>query len=559
MIAMRVTIAILLFLGLGCQVWTQHLAAYYAYQPALGAPLWTAQVGTQTQRLYAPWKGLVWQWRWRTRQPLVLGSGGVLLVVVALAFVRTRQSEQPAAMTGHGNAVWAGMRAIRQAGLFAKQGIVLAYVWQGLWRRTLRFNGEENVLIVGPPRSGKGIGPFICTLLDLEEGHTITVDIRGETYDATAGWQARRGARVIRFSLSQPGSARFSLPQAMRQRTPYAFRDAATIAELHIDPSGDMVLKEPHWGPVARALLTCALLYEVETNPIPTMAHIAQYWSMPDEKATDALEMIVHTTIQPAVAQLGQEVLNKTEREMSGVLSTMMRGLFLYRDPIMATNTATCDFRLEDFTQHHRWQALYFVMSDSEIAYLSPFIRAFLTLATQRWMENDGTGRHHITFLFDEFPSFGKMGTFVKDLAKMGGKGIQTLLGVQNMPQLKDLYGDPDLVVEACKVRMYFAANGTTTGGAIARQTGTGTATTIQESRKRWGWVWFIDDSRTQQHQQHARHLVTADEATQIPQRRAVIQVTEHPPVWGRKLRYWQRWKWKQRSRLMPPGGRING
>jgi len=230
----------------------------------------------------------------------------------------------------------------------------------------------------------------------------------------------------------------------------------------------------------------------------------------------------------------------------------MMTQLFLFRDPALAANTATCDFRLEDFTRHDAWTSLYIVLSPGEEEYLRPFLRMFLRLALQRWLELSAH-RHRITLLLDEFNSWGRIPFFVSNLAVLGGRGIRTLLAVQNIPQLTATYGDADLITEQCKVRAYFGANGQSTGREISRQTGTGTATTVQTSYRANGWSWAMADSRTQQEQQHGRPLLTESEAMQIPEDRVVIQVSGHPPIWGKKLRFWEHRTWRKRSQIPAP------
>jgi type IV secretion system protein VirD4 len=541
------------------QLFTQSLAYQARYAPALGRPLTTVQVFQRSHGVYAPWQGAVWAWRWGQSAPDVLRMAGLLaslpLVLGGLLVRRQREGGTeagPPPLTGHGTTRWATWRDICQAGLHTPTGIVLGKVrrpWGWGWHR-LRFDGEENVLLVGPQRAGKGTGVIIPTLLDQRAGHLLIVDVRGETYTATAGSQARRGARVVRLSLTQPGSARFSLPQAIRRGTPHEFFDAASIAEMHIDAGGGKE-DHDHWEKTSKSFLTCALLYEVHTRPMPTMSHVASFWSQPGQQARDLLGYVVrHAPTQP-IAELGQEVLNKTEREASGVLSSMMKELFVYRDPTIAANTSTCDFRLEDFTRHTRWLSLYLVQSPGEEEHVRPFLRAFLRLALQRWLEIGDT-THQITLLLDEYVSFGHLPFMAHNLAVLGGRGIRTLLAVQNIPQLR-IYGHPDVITEQCKVRVFFAANGQTTGQEISRQTGTGTATTMQESQRAEGWSWLIADSRTRQEQKHSRPLLTDAEAMQIPEDTAVIQYTGHPPIWAKKIRFWEHRDWKALSAKPAP------
>lgn len=60
--------------------------------------------------------------------------------------------------------------------------------------------------------------------------------------------------------------------------------------------------------------------------------------------ATPHLETGVH----PVVASAARELLNKSENERSGVLSTAMSFLGLYRDPVVTKITARSDWRIPD-------------------------------------------------------------------------------------------------------------------------------------------------------------------------------------------------------------------
>ena len=85
-------------------------------------------------------------------------------------------------MQGHGTTTWATQegRAAGETVCPARAGA------RELPGRVLRFDGQENVLLVGPQRAGKGTGIIIPSLLELEE-HTVVIDVRGETWRDTAG------------------------------------------------------------------------------------------------------------------------------------------------------------------------------------------------------------------------------------------------------------------------------------------------------------------------------------------------------------------------------------
>ncbi|MBU2821931.1 type IV secretory system conjugative DNA transfer family protein, partial [Acidithiobacillus caldus] len=60
------------------------------------------------------------------------------------------------------------------------------------------------------------------------------------------------------------------------------------------------------------------------------------------------------TQVHPVIAQSAREMLNKADNEKSGVISTMMSFLSLYRDPIVAKWTEYSDFRITDLQDADR-------------------------------------------------------------------------------------------------------------------------------------------------------------------------------------------------------------
>jgi type IV secretion system protein VirD4 len=433
----------------------------------------------------------------------------------------------------------------------SKTGIVLG----SFGGRTLRFDGEENVLLVGGQRQGKGVGIIIPTLLELRE-HVIVIDVRGQTWNDTAGWcgSAAHGGRALRLQLTQPGSTRKNLLDEIR-KGPSEFRDAAMLAEMAVNPNADPRFTNEHWKQTSRAVLTCGMLYEKHRCWRPTMSNIASFWTRPGTTMVQTLTHIVETAPTKEVAELAQEVLIKGAREGAGVVSSMMTQLFVFRDPLIQENTRTSDFMLDDFLRPTPpWTALYLVLTPGEEEFVRPFMRMLLRLACQRWME-ESPQKCRITLIMDEFTSLGQMQFFEENLARLGGRGIRTLLAVQNIPQL-DIYGTPARITEQCKVRCYFGAQGPTTGRAIQHEVGTGTATTKQESQRSEGWSWLMADSQTIQEQQHARPLLTESEATEIPDDTMIIKKTGAPPIWAKKLRFYTKRRWRTRSQIPAPAWR---
>src|SRR3546814_6241601 len=69
----------------------------------------------------------------------------------------------------------------------------------------------------------------------------------------------------------------------------------------------------------------------------------------------------------PVIASAARELLNKSDNERSGVLSTAMSFLSLYRDPVVAEVTRRCDWRIVDIVGSKHPTTLYLVVPPSDI------------------------------------------------------------------------------------------------------------------------------------------------------------------------------------------------
>src|SRR3546814_19822642 len=90
----------------------------------------------------------------------------------------------------------------------------------------------------------------------------------------------------------------------------------------------------------------------------------------------------------PVVASAAREVLNKSDNERSGVLSTAMSFLGLYRDPTVAEVTSRCDWRIADLIAAEHPVSLYLVVPPSDISSMKPLLRLILHQIGRRLPES---------------------------------------------------------------------------------------------------------------------------------------------------------------------------
>lgn len=537
-------------------VWsaTQWTAAALDYQPRLGSP-WFTILDTP---FYYPWKLFEWWFFFDAYATRVFDVGGAIaggsgllasLVAIAMSVWRSRQSQR---VTTYGSARWAEPADVSKAGLNRLAGVFL-----GLYRgQYLRHDGPEHVLSFAPTRSGKGVGLVIPTLLSWPAS-VVVHDIKGENWQLTAGWRSCF-SHCLLFNPTDSRSAAYN-PLLEVRRGAHEVRDVQNIADILVDPEGALERRN-HWEKTSHALLVGAILHVLYAVEDKTLRGVANFLSDPACPFEVTLYRMMTTkhlgdAPHPVIASAAREVLNKSDNERSGVLSTAMSFLGLYRDPTVAAVTSRCDWRIADLIASPHPVSLYLVVPPSDISRTKPLIRLVLNQIGRRLTESldgsDGIARRHkLLLMLDEFPALGRLDFFETALAFMAGYGIRSFLIAQSLNQIDKAYGLNHSILDNCHVRIAFATNDERTAKRISETLGT--ATELRAQRNYAGhrlapWLGHLMVSR----QETARPLLTPGEVMQLPADDAVVMVGSQPPIRAKKLRYYADANFRQR--VMPP------
>lgn len=537
-------------------VWaaTQWTAAALGYQVRLGAP-WFDFFGTP---VYHPWRLFEWWFFFDAYAPHVFlkggaiaGSSGLVAVVVAIGMSVWR-SRLARRVTTYGSARWADAAEVRAAGLAGPAGVFLGQ----FERQYLRHEGPEHVLTFAPTRSGKGVGLVVPTLLSWPASAVIH-DIKGENWAITAGWRSRF-SHCLLFNPTDAKSAAYN-PLLEVRRGAHEVRDVQNIADILVDPEGALERRN-HWEKTSHALLVGAILHVLYAGEDKTLRGVANFLSDPACPFEVTLHRMMTThhlgeAPHPVVASAAREVLNKSDNERSGVLSTAMSFLGLYRDPTVAEVTSRCDWRIADLIAAEHPVSLYLVVPPSDISRTKPLIRLILNQIGRRLTESldgsDGVARKHkLLLMLDEFPALGRLDFFESALAFMAGYGLRAFLISQSLNQIDKAYGQNHSILDNCHVRVTFATNDERTAKRISETLGT--ATELRAQRNYAGhrlapWLGHLMVSR----QETARPLLTPGEVMQLPADEAVVMVSGHPPIKAQKLRYYADANFQRR--VLPP------
>ena len=532
---------------------TQWTAFRLGFQPQLGNP-WFELAGWP---VYYPPAFFWWWFSFDAYAPtifvegaFVAASGGLIAIAAAILMSIIRAREARGVAT-YGSARWAEDREIRSAGLLGPDGVVLGrYV-----RDYLRHDGPEHVLCFAPTRSGKGVGLVVPTLLTWP-GSCIVHDIKGENWTLTAGFRAKHG-RVLLFDPTNAKSSAYNPLLEVRQGE-WEVRDVQNIADILVDPEGSLD-KRNHWEKTSHSLLVGAILHVLYAEPDKTLAGVANFLSDPRRPVEATLRAMMDTPhlgeagVHPVIASSARELLNKSENERSGVLSTAMSFLGLYRDPVVARVTARCDWRIADLVGSRQPVTLYLVVPPSDINRTKPLIRLILNQIGRRLTEELTTSgkRHRLLLMLDEFPALGRLDFFESALAFMAGYGLKGFLIAQSLNQIERAYGPNNAILDNCHVRVSFATNDERTAKRVSDALGT--ATELRDSTNYAGhrlapWLGHLMVSR----QETARPLLTPGEIMQLPPTDEIVMVAGTPPIRAIKARYFEDARLQERI-LTPP------
>ncbi len=429
-------------------------------------------------------------------------------------------------------------------------------------------------------------------------------DIKGENWAKTAGYRQQMGQTCFKFSpVEEEASNRFNPLAEVRLGTARDVSDAENISKMLIQTTAIENASDKYWQEAAESITTGMILhvcYEAAAaGRVACLADLARVYMRPGSSFRETLQEAMacphdpenkykwtmpngaRTDTHPVVKERVQQMLNKEDKDFSGVLSNATTALSIYTDPLVARNTAASDFRVRDLVEHA--VSLYLIVPPSDKDRLRPLIRLVFTLIVNRLTEKMDFqhGAHQanpykLLFLIDEFPSLQRMDIFSKALSYMAGYGLKAYLITQDIRQIIDEYGPNESIVSNCQVRVAFAPNQLETAELLSKMTGTQTIqkATFNYSGSRLSPVMDHINATVDQIE---RPLLTPDEVARIkpPKKKGVgkderivepgdmlIFVAGQYPIYGTQMLYFFDPVFLERAKLASPtelGSLVSG
>jgi type IV secretion system protein VirD4 len=433
--------------------------------------------------IYPPHALIVWQARFG-RRPGVAGTlhaAWAVTAAVALAgswsvilFWRRRRAGWPSA--SHGSARWG-----RGEALGGERGLVLGRSDRSL----LRLDGPGHVLTVAPTRSGKGVSCVIPNLLDYP-GSVVVTDPKGENYAVTARWRRAEGHAVHALDPFDVvgGTASYNPMELVDPASPDVADDARLLADMLILPEGREG-EQAFWNEEARALLTGLMLHVAASAPpeLCTLTHVRRLLTLPPDAAQQLLaDMRLSEACHGLVARAAARLLQKAERERSGVVSTAQSHTHFLDSPRMARALGASSL---DFGSLKRDRvSVYLILPAERLDGYARWLRLMIACGLLATSRTQGQPEERVLFLLDEFAHLRRMHPVQRDIGLAGGYGVRFWLVLQDLSQLRSTYSDtwPTFLAN-CDVLQAFGTNDWDTAEYLSKMTGETTVRVTSENR----------------------------------------------------------------------------
>jgi len=424
--------------------------------------------------------------------------------------------------------------------------------------RLLRYDGPAHLITLAPTRAGKGVGTVIPNLLGVDRS-VLVIDPKGENARIAGEARRRLGTTHVLdpFEVSGMPSAAYNPLDRLTPDSLDLGEDAASLTEaLVMDPPGQVT--EAHWNEEAKAILGGLIMFCVchEDRDRRCLATVREYLTLPPEKLRALLELMQDSDAAGGlIARAANRFLGKADREAASVLSNAQRHTHFLDSPRIAKVTSRSDFHFSDLCHritsvflvlppnrmdaYSRWlrllvsQALQDIARDAEVSQKPSGSSPALSGASTASVSATGRLKAPTLFLLDEFAALGRLEAVERAMGLMAGYGLQLWPILQDMSQLKDLYGErAGTFIANAGVQQVFGVNDFETAKWLSQMIGQETTGFQTDSYK-------PGDNPSFSNNLTGRDLLTPDEIMQMPPDLQLLRVQGQPSALAQKLRYY--------------------
>lgn len=434
-----------------------------------------------------------------------------------------------------------GGKIIKVPGRFTQRGSGRKAKWkpklvggQKLW-----IDGDDvGGFVIGPPRSGKGASLIVPNCL-LWPDSLIVLDMRGETYEATAGYR-QKFSRVVRFSPADekgetekynpldfvsldPDQRDIDINSIAAALLPTPKNDAYWIQDGRALFSGvvSWVLENPDVAPMDKNIGT--VLRIIEGTELPLRDWLLQEAGTGHETKSDWIGYFTRSCLARFAVM--------ADKQFDGVYGTLAAAVKPFKNERILRATATSTFDIRAMRRENI--SLYLDFRIQQVASIGPIFNVLMTQFMD-YMSRDMMQRHEkrVLVLLDEFQNLGKLENALTVATVLGGYGIPTWFFVQSLRSIDNVYTREgrQTLVNAARAQIFFGAQDPEDQRYVSQLLGERTDTVVDVSHS----GTMFDQKRTSVQSKHVmRPLMRPDEIGSMDETRCIIKIRNQQPILG--------------------------
>ena len=336
------------------------------------------------------------------------------------------------------------------------------------------FLGDESLLTIGAPGTGKTQGQVIPTLMTGTHS-MVVLDIKGELLKTTQRDLEARGVRVLQFSLidGHPGAHGYNPMTYLPNEPKGMWRKAAQMSEMLLP---DELAGNGPWLANARTLLTChACAVKLERGEAATLKDVMrsvkggikfvdgeEVRGTPEDRFNSMLDVAEgrgFDDLADEIASLSQLVAGD-----EGAAGKMWQSILLGVRPLMDMLMSD---EVREATERSDWTPLDLRVRDTRLfiqvramdldAY-KPLLRLIIGQHLQSLMEFAGDRPDMpVTFLLDELPQLGNFPEVLRAIEVGRSARVRVWGFVQDLAQIHATYAKAGVLINSPAVTSFLS------------------------------------------------------------------------------------------------------
>lgn len=398
--------------------------------------------------------------------------------------------------------------------------------------------------VIGPPRSGKGASLIVPNCL-LWPDSIVVLDMRGETYEATAGYRSKF-SRVLRFSpADENGDTEGYNPLDFVAIDPdQRDIDINSIATALLPtPKGDA-----YWISDARALFAGVMSWVLENPDIldkdKNLGTVLNVVEGGDQPLREWLEEVANPELRAIwISSFTYTTLARfaimASKQFDGVYGSLAAAVRPFKNNRILRSTARSTFDIRAMRREN--MSLYLDFRIQQIASIGPIFNVlmvqFMDYMSRNMMKR---GERRVLVLLDEFQNLGKLENALTVAMVLGGYGIPCWFFVQSLRSIDNVYTREgrQTLVNSARAQIFLGAQDPEDQRYVSQLLGERREVTVDKAVST-GVTLFDRKGATMSHKTTMRPLMRPDELGAMNETRCIVKLRNQQPIFGLRNFYY--------------------